>query len=184
MHDPDEARTILPIGSSEDPRSVHRFSTYGDWSRGRLHPAPLSRDAVDRLAVSREELSRVDQPAERRAAEREPARSRRAAPRRPAPSPRQPLPGQKPDDPTLESAIRYLNRPERTQQEVRAKLQELREYVAGNAALTRELQAGLELFTHLMRESQAGRLPIRYGTPETLELVDEFYRKLKAEPRP
>ena len=56
LHDPDESLSILPIGNSDDPRSPYRFSTYGDWSRGRLHPAPLSRNAVGHLAVSQETL--------------------------------------------------------------------------------------------------------------------------------
>jgi penicillin amidase len=180
-HDPDQALTILPIGSSEDPRSVYRFSTFGDWSQGRLHPAPLSRGAVDKLAVSQENLGRQARRERQRVTTRGPARTRQAEARRPARPSRQPLPGKKPDDPTLEGAIRYLNRPERTEQEVRTKLQELRDYVADNSDLKSQLVAGLELFTHLMRESQAERLPIRYGTPETLRLVDEFYQQLKAE---
>ena len=80
-------------------------------------------------------------------------------------------------------AIRYLNRAERTEQEVKAKLKELQDYVAGSADLKAELAAGLELFTHLMRESRADRLPIRYGTPQTLQLVEEFYQKLSEEDR-
>ena len=76
-------------------------------------------------------------------------------------------------------AIRYLNRPERTEEEVKTKLEELSEYVENDAKLKAELVAGLELFTYLMRESQADRLPIRYGTPKTLKLVEEFYEKLK-----
>ena len=58
LHDPDKSLSILPIGNSDDPASAYRFSTYGDWSRGRLHPAPLSRNAVGHLAVSQETLGR------------------------------------------------------------------------------------------------------------------------------
>ena len=91
-----------------------------------------------------------------------------------------PLPGKKPDDPTLETAIRYLNRSERTEQEVKDKIEELRRYVRGDKGLKAELIEGLKLFMHLMRESQAGRIPIRYGTPETLSLIETFYRELSS----
>ena len=183
LHDTDQSLTILPIGSSDDPRSMHRFSTYGDWSQGRLHPAPLSRGAVEELAVSQENLNRKDQPPRPRAVGREPTRARQTEPRRPARSPRKPLPGKKPDDPTLETAIRYLNRPERTEVDVRAKIEQLQEYVADDADLQGQLVAGFELFIHLMQESQADRIPIKYGSPETLRLVEEYYQKLRAEVR-
>jgi len=183
MHNPDESLTILPIGISDDPRSMFRFSTYGDWSQGRLHPAPLSRGAVEKLAVSQENLGRTTPLVRRRTTERKPERVRWPDPRRRAQSPRRPLPGKKPDDPTLETAIRYLNRPERTEQEVKTRLEELREYVADNAKLEAELVTGFELFIYLMRESQADRLPIKYGTPKTLKLVEEFYQKLKTNDR-
>jgi hypothetical protein len=75
-------------------------------------------------------------------------------------------------------AIRYLNGPERTEAEVKSKIEELKIYVAEDANLRAQLIAGFELFTHLMRESQANRLPIRYGNPMTLRLVDSFYREL------
>ena len=77
-------------------------------------------------------------------------------------------------------AIRYLNRGERTEQEVAAKIQELEQYIAGDASLKAELVAALERFTYVMRESQAGRIRIKYGTPQTLKLVDELYQKLKS----
>jgi acyl-homoserine lactone acylase PvdQ len=70
LHNTDEAVTILPFGNSDDPRSAYRFSTYGDWSQGRLHPAPLSRSAVAKLAVSRETLGTSTQSETRRPAER------------------------------------------------------------------------------------------------------------------
>jgi hypothetical protein len=179
LHDTDEALSILPIGNSDDPGSSYRFSTYGDWAQGRLHPAPLSRGAVARLAVSQERLGGGSQSVRRQAMERAAVgRQAKDRPQRPQAA-TQPLPGKKPDDPTLEMAIRYLNRPERSEQEVRAKLEELADYVSGNADLEAELAAGLELFVHLMRESQAGRLPIRYGTPETLKRVEDFYLQLE-----
>ena len=50
MHDPDQAQSILPIGQSEWPGSPARTSTLALWGEGRLHPAPLSREKVERLA--------------------------------------------------------------------------------------------------------------------------------------
>ena len=45
--------SILPIGQSEQPESPYRLSNYELWSQGKLHPAPLSRKAVDKLAVTK-----------------------------------------------------------------------------------------------------------------------------------
>ncbi|MBI2950276.1 MAG: penicillin acylase family protein [Verrucomicrobia bacterium] len=54
---PDDARSILPQGESERPGHLHRTSTAVLWSEGKLHPAPISRKAVDRHATSRKTLS-------------------------------------------------------------------------------------------------------------------------------
>ncbi|MCG8697208.1 MAG: hypothetical protein MI922_04080, partial [Bacteroidales bacterium] len=62
--------------------------------------------------------------------------------------------------------------------EVEAKVQELRDYIAGDEQLKAELIEGLKLFIHLMRESQAGNMPIRYGTPETLKRLEVFSQEL------
>lgn len=175
LNDVDSALSILPIGSSDDPKSPYRFSTYSDWAQGRLHPAPLSRKAVEKIAVVCSTLG--PEPKVRRPG----TASRRQAARRAGTETqesRPPLPGKKPDDPTLETAIRYLNRSERTEQEVKDKIEELHRYVKGDKGLKAELIEGLKLFMHLMRESQAGRIPIRYGTPETLTLIETFYREL------
>lgn len=170
LHDTDASLAILPPGPSENPDSPFRFSTYADWARGELHPAPLSRTAVERIMVRYRNLS---EPPRKRA---KPKRELR--PNRQSKSERKPLPGKKPDDPILENAIRFLNKKDRMPEEVVAKISQLREYVANDSALKRELILGLELFTHLMSESQAGRLPIVYGTPETLRLVKRFYKEL------
>jgi len=53
---PDQARSILPIGASERPRSRFRRSTLSLWAEGKLHPAPLSRAALAPLTVSRKTL--------------------------------------------------------------------------------------------------------------------------------
>jgi penicillin amidase len=62
MHDPDQAQSILPIGQSERPDHPSRTSTLALWGEGRLHPAPLSRAAVERLATSRVKLMLPEAP--------------------------------------------------------------------------------------------------------------------------
>ncbi|MEN6337514.1 MAG: penicillin acylase family protein [Phycisphaerales bacterium] len=56
LDDSDRSMSILPIGQSEQPESPYRLSTYELWSQGKLHPAPLSRRAVDKLATTRMSL--------------------------------------------------------------------------------------------------------------------------------
>lgn len=56
LHDVDLARSICPPGQSERPGHPSRTSTLDLWERGALHPAPLSREAVERLRVSTESL--------------------------------------------------------------------------------------------------------------------------------
>lgn len=58
LHDPDLALSILPIGQSERPEHASRTSTLDLWSESRLHPAPLSRAAVEKWAISRRILAR------------------------------------------------------------------------------------------------------------------------------
>ena len=53
LDDADQSMSLLPIGQSEHPDSPCRLSNYELWGQGRLHPAPLSRKAVDGLAKSR-----------------------------------------------------------------------------------------------------------------------------------
>ena len=53
LSDPDRSMSILPPGQSEQTTSSYFRSTYGLWSAGRLHPAPLSRAAVERIAAER-----------------------------------------------------------------------------------------------------------------------------------
>jgi acyl-homoserine lactone acylase PvdQ len=59
MGDPDEAKALLPVGISEHPDSPYRLSGYELWGDGKLRPAPLSRNAVDKIAVSRVVLDRT-----------------------------------------------------------------------------------------------------------------------------
>ncbi len=58
LDDADKSMSILPIGQSEHPDSPYRLSNYELWGQGQLHPAPLSRPAVDKLVVSRSVLNR------------------------------------------------------------------------------------------------------------------------------
>ena len=57
LDDPDRSLSLLPIGQSERIESPQRTSTMALWARGELHPAPLSRPAVDRIAVAAEMLT-------------------------------------------------------------------------------------------------------------------------------
>jgi penicillin G amidase len=58
LHDPDSARTICPIGHSDRPDDPYHVSTMSSWSLEKLHPAPLSRAAVEKIASKRVVLSR------------------------------------------------------------------------------------------------------------------------------
>lgn len=53
LDDADQSMSLLPIGQSEHPDSPYRLSNYDLWGQGQLHPAPLSRKAVDKLTESR-----------------------------------------------------------------------------------------------------------------------------------
>jgi hypothetical protein len=57
LHDTDVARTICPIGHSDRPDSPYRTSTMGLWGEARLHAAPLSRAAVERIAQTQLQLA-------------------------------------------------------------------------------------------------------------------------------
>lgn len=57
LHDVDQALSILPIGQSEHPDSPYRLSTYTLWSQGKLHPAPLSRAAVEKWVKEKQTLA-------------------------------------------------------------------------------------------------------------------------------
>jgi hypothetical protein len=53
LHDPDAAQTICPIGHSDRPDGRFRRSTMALWGEAKLHPAPLSRAAVEKIAVDK-----------------------------------------------------------------------------------------------------------------------------------
>jgi acyl-homoserine lactone acylase PvdQ len=52
----DAAQSLLPPGASEWPNSPMRTVNVNDWAKGQLHPAPLTREAVQRVAASRQTL--------------------------------------------------------------------------------------------------------------------------------
>ena len=51
LDDVDQSMSILPVGQSEHPDSPYHLCNYDLWAQGQLHPAPLSRKAVDEVAV-------------------------------------------------------------------------------------------------------------------------------------
>ena len=57
MHDVDQAKSLLPIGISERPSSPSRTTTLRLWESGELHPAPLSRKAIEPHVRSRTPLT-------------------------------------------------------------------------------------------------------------------------------
>jgi hypothetical protein len=56
LHDVDSAQALCPIGHSDRPDSRYRRSTMELWGSAKLHPAPLSREAVERITVERTKL--------------------------------------------------------------------------------------------------------------------------------
>jgi penicillin G amidase len=52
LDDADQSMSILPIGQSEGSKSPYRLSNYELWSQGKLHPAPLSRQAVEKITTT------------------------------------------------------------------------------------------------------------------------------------
>jgi len=58
LDDIDSAKAIMPFGQSEQPGSKWRTTNMGNWANSVLHPAPISRKAVEKYAVSLEVLKR------------------------------------------------------------------------------------------------------------------------------
>jgi hypothetical protein len=56
LDDVDSAQTICPVGHSDRPASRYRTSTMDLWGEAKLHPAPLSRQAVERITAERTKL--------------------------------------------------------------------------------------------------------------------------------
>lgn len=55
--DVDSAFSLLPIGNTENPNSPYYTVTFDAWAKGEHHPAPLSREAVEKYAVERKVLN-------------------------------------------------------------------------------------------------------------------------------
>jgi len=53
LHDVDSAQTVCPIGHSDRPNSRYRKSTITLWGEAKLHRAPLSRAAVEKITTDR-----------------------------------------------------------------------------------------------------------------------------------
>lgn len=62
LHDVDAAMSVLPPGHGERADDPMRASTIKLWEAGKLHAAPLSRGAVEKIAVGRKELGRSGEP--------------------------------------------------------------------------------------------------------------------------
>jgi hypothetical protein len=56
LADVDNSLSILPPGQSEFPTSPYRFSTLKLWQKAKLHPAPLSREAVTKIQATQKIL--------------------------------------------------------------------------------------------------------------------------------
>jgi acyl-homoserine lactone acylase PvdQ len=56
LNDADDSMALLPVGQSEQPHSPYRLSGYDLWSKGKLRPAPLSREKLEKLVKSRKSL--------------------------------------------------------------------------------------------------------------------------------
>lgn len=64
LHDVDAALSLLPPGHSDRPEAPEHRSTWELWAQGQLHPAPLTRPAVERIAVRRQRLVASSTPAQ------------------------------------------------------------------------------------------------------------------------
>ncbi len=56
LGDIDNALSLLPPGATETPANPLRTVNMDAWAAGELHPAPISRTAVERIAVQRKSL--------------------------------------------------------------------------------------------------------------------------------
>ena len=180
LADVDNSRSVLPPGLSEDAASPFHTNQVPLWVAGTTHPAPLSRKKVEAITVQRRALKAIAYagpaaPRERLATEERKAGARFIPAIPPAgPTPldgraSEPLPGRKPDDAQLETALRYLIRPERVASELDVKVNELRDYVKDNRVLRAQLASGLKLVLHL-----------KYGTAEAQQQMSDLLRELEA----
>ena len=60
LDDVDSAKSLMPVGNSEVPQSPFYQANLDEWAKGELHPAPLSKDAVDVYRVEMEVIQRIE----------------------------------------------------------------------------------------------------------------------------
>jgi penicillin amidase len=190
LADLDNSRAMLAPGNCEDSTSPLRTVGIDLWVQGRTRPAPLSRDKVEQLHCTTTRVKAqpyegplapsaltVDQPdpaAQFVAAIPAVELKKEVVESRPRPAE-----AQKPDDPQLEAALRVILRPSGTSNEdVDAQLAEARKYVEGKPALIKQLRGGAVLGIHLIEESAAGRLNVKYGSPYVLQRLRELLKEL------
>ncbi len=143
LHDTDSAKSILPMGLSERPRSPYRFSTVGGWATGELHPAPLSRDKVDEIAAGLKRLSDQVRPS------LSSHRSRKAGEEIASEDEVEAFPGAgPPDDSFLDGAIREVFRMT-DHKEVDAKVAEIVKYVSLNHGLSQQVIGTFQRIVYL-----------------------------------
>lgn len=58
--DVDSAMSLMPVGNSEVPPSPFYQVNLDAWAKGELHPAPLSKDAVNAYRVETEVIQRIE----------------------------------------------------------------------------------------------------------------------------
>ncbi len=51
LHDVDSALSVLPVSNTENPDDDHYLAYLDAWSSGDMHPAPITRAAVEKIAV-------------------------------------------------------------------------------------------------------------------------------------
>jgi acyl-homoserine lactone acylase PvdQ len=56
LHDVDSAEAICPVGHSDRPDSLYRTGTLELWQSAKLHAAPLSRGAVEKIVAEKSTL--------------------------------------------------------------------------------------------------------------------------------
>jgi hypothetical protein len=190
LADVDSSRSMMAPGNAEDGR--FRTNQVDLWVQGTTHPGPLSRAKVEALGVTSTKLMAIAYAGPLSSPQRSVTEADRAVRFIPAIPPvaakadaeAKPLPGRKPDDPTLEAAFRVILRQGTASEEVDAKLAECRDYVKGNAGLTEQLRSAAVLGVYLIEESAAGRLKVRYGSPQVLEGLKVLLRGLGASGAP
>ena len=175
LADIDNSRSFLPPGNSEVPTSKHHADQMDIWAKGGTRPAPLSRKKVEALAESTVKLTvsayKGADAAAAKVVDWKRGDEGRFVPAIPRPNQRaQTLPGVPPQDADLQTAVRYVLRQERTDEEVDAKIEEIRKYIKSDKGLTAEMVSALRLLIY-----------VRYGTPYAQKQFKAFLLELGGE---